>query len=115
MADSSEDILDINQIVKAAHWSPVSQPYAGADQLLSALNHGWQPDPVVHLEEYWRGTVLPVRIYHVTLYREGARMDMPVINTPHLEHILAKYALQIVPITRDLMMQPAHQLSVPVG
>jgi hypothetical protein len=114
MAISSEEMLDINQIVKAAHWSPVSQPYAGADHLLHALNHGWQPDPVVRLEEHWRGTVLPIRIYHVMLYRGDARMNMPVINTPHLEHILIKHGLQVVPITRDLIMPPARRLLVQV-
>lgn len=89
--------LDIPALTKVAHWHPQSQRFAGADHLLCALHHGWQPDPEVMVDYYhYSASASAVPVYRFRLHRGDEIMEMPVISTPWLSHVIVAYGLGVL-------------------
>jgi hypothetical protein len=78
------------------HWCAPSEKYAGGDCLLSALDDGWEIDPLVRCEDHWHAGVRRVPVYHFTLTRNGEEMKMPVISNPFVERFVRHSDIQLV-------------------
>ena len=91
--------LDFRAISKSSHWSPTSQAFAGADNLLWALDEGWQLDPEVACVRYPHHTVTrSVSVYRFTMHQDHRTLIMPVIDTPYLRRVIAKHGLHVTTI-----------------
>ena len=91
--DAKFDYLELHR-----HWDPMSERYAGADALLTAMNKGWKPAQTVHFEEYWHAGSRLVTIYHFDLTRGDEQMTMPVLSNPFARRILKRVATDVVSI-----------------
>ena len=96
MAIQNQERLDIQTISRTGHWSPNSQDFASAHNLLWALDHGWQLDPEVICVQYPCHTTRVVSVYRFTLRRNHRTFVMPVINTPYLARLIAGSDLYVV-------------------
>jgi hypothetical protein len=94
------------------HWHAPSQPYAGGDSLATALHLGWIIGEEVLLRECWFAGSRCVRVYYFELKHEDARLVMPVIANPFVEHLIITYPLQVkLPITTiGLEKRPSGRL-----
>ena len=81
-------------VVSPRHWDPRSQPYAGADQLLSALSQGWQADAVVDWQDHGRGG-RQIAVYGFVLVRQEQQRRMWVVANPCVTRLIADAALQV--------------------
>ena len=70
------------------HWSPVSEKYAGGDQLVTLLNEGWQIKETIFCETIWHAGTRPVEIYHMDVVRGDEAMPVPVIANPYVRRII---------------------------
>ncbi|HLV34476.1 MAG TPA: hypothetical protein VKY59_05155 [Spirillospora sp.] len=98
--------LDFQEISRTGHWSPCSQEFAGAHNLLWALDNGWQLDPEVIRVTYPCRTTQSVSVYRFTLRQNHNTLVMPVIDTPHLLRLIAEHGLQVVPVTAPECLEP---------
>lgn len=85
------EYMDVTQ-----YWSPVSQPFAGADQLITLLSEGWQMGPTVKREQKQFAIARSVDIFHIELERSGEKIIMPVICNPYIERIISANKMTIV-------------------
>lgn len=99
--------LDFQAIFKTGHWSPCSQEFAGAHNLLWALDSGWQLDPEVTRVTYPCRTTHSISIYRFTLRQNHNTLVMPVINTPYLLRLIVERGLQVVPVTAPECLETA--------
>ena len=83
------------------HWHPLSEPYASGEQLQQMLHDGWELDKVVfrtehHLKSSYRTTIF----YVVVLWRNGIRINMPVLVNPFIENLIAQSDAKLVNVER---------------
>jgi hypothetical protein len=70
------------------YWSAISEKFAGADCLLTALQRDYEFDHTVYVEEFWHAGTRPVLVYHFTLTCKDDSFVMPVINTPYVRRLI---------------------------
>jgi hypothetical protein len=75
-----------------AHWNPLSQPYAGGDNLLAALNAGWTVRDTVKIEVH-KLRSSRVTVYHFELHNDTQILQMPIIANPFIEQFIARRRL----------------------
>ena len=67
----------------AQYWSPDSESYAAASQLVSALRADWSLAlPRVRLRQIWNSGSRARTLYEFTLVRGSQLMIMPVLSNP---------------------------------
>lgn len=82
------------------HWHPQSQPYAGADALMTVLGTGWKTGETVILENRWFSGRRCVGICRFELKRGDETVVMPIIVNPYVERLIWEHQLQVVPAER---------------
>ncbi len=76
------------------YWSPESEEYAAASQLITAMRSGWNLAlPRVSARQIWNSGSRPRTIYDFTLMREGQLMIMPVLSNPYIERFIVQKRL----------------------
>ena len=113
MAFDNPRRLDYRAISRTSHWSPTSQVFAGADNLLWALDDGWQLDSEVACVRYPHRTVTrSISVYRFTLHQNGSTLVMPVIDTPYLSRLIAQHGLHVTTAVagNTARMRQAHVL-----
>ncbi len=79
------------------YWSPESEEYAAASQLITALRHGWVLAlPRVAARQLWCGGHRPRTIYDFTLVRGSQLMTMPVLSNPYIERYIVQQQIRII-------------------
>lgn len=73
--------------VTSQHWHPKSANFAGGDNLITAVEHGWEVNECI-LVQHWYAGMRSVKIYEFTLHRGEASMLMPVISNPYVERFI---------------------------
>lgn len=73
--------------VTSQYWHPQSAQFAGCDNLLTALEQGWE---IVNFEvaTHDYAGARYVKIYEFTLRSGNRQMTMPVIDNPYLQRWL---------------------------
>ncbi len=99
--DPKFDYPEVNR-----HWHALSEKYAGADCLLTAMHHGWTPSETVFFEEFWHAGSRPVMVYHFDLTRGDERMIMPVLSNPYLRRVLPKLSTTILSMDERERVRP---------
>lgn len=94
------------------HWDPRSEPYAGADALLSALEMGWAVQEPVYREIHWFNGVRQIHVYHFTLVQRSKALRLPVIGNPRLERFLASCQLQVCADPETSVNPPLKQAAL---
>lgn len=73
------------------HWCPRSEPYTGADSLLTALDQGWQViNNAVYREVVMFNHRRRTTIFYFRLYKDGHTRTMAVIRNPFVVHMVRK-------------------------
>lgn len=88
--------------VTSQHWNPKSARFAGADNLLTAVDKGWVIEQCVQITHWYAG-MRSVRIYEFHLKHDDETMMMPVIDNPYVERFIRDEGIQMV--VKD---NPAH-------
>jgi hypothetical protein len=70
------------------HWSPVSEKYAGADCLVTAVQNGWRVMGDIYREDFWHAGTRLTTVLHITLRRGNESMIMPVISNPYARRLI---------------------------
>ena len=83
------------------HWSPRSEAYAGGDNLLTAMNRGWEVGNVVTCQKYYHAGVRCVSIYEFTLRKNGTEIKMPVLENPYITRMLYMGPFEVVDLAED--------------
>jgi hypothetical protein len=78
------------------HWDAQSEPYAGGDNLATALYLGWTLGSKVLLREHWCAGKRCVRVYYFELIYEEDILMMPVIANPFVECLITDSELQVM-------------------
>lgn len=77
------------------HWHADSEPYTGADSLITALDHGWDVDGEVSVNDHHFAGNRSIRVYRVPLKRGDETATMHVIHNPYLTRMLRREVLRI--------------------
>lgn len=80
--------------VTTQHWDPQSSTFAGGDQLVTAIQRGWQVEKCIE-ETHWFTGMRSVRVYHFTLIRDDEQIEMPVIANPYVERFVQQEEFDI--------------------
>lgn len=80
------------------HWSPVSEKYAGADCLVTALRNGWRVVGEIYHEETWLAGMRLTGVYHITLKRGDEMMEMPVLSNPYARRLIYQNRITTIPL-----------------
>lgn len=80
--------------VTSQHWHPKSEHYAGGDNLITAIEHGWSIDKC-KLVQHWYAGMRSVKIYEFSLQRGDDSMLMPVINNPYVERYIKEESIPL--------------------
>lgn len=79
------------------YWSPESEEYAAASQLITAMRSGWVLAlPRVSARQVWNSGSRPRTVYDFTLLREGQLMIMPVLSNPFIERFIVQKRLRVI-------------------
>jgi len=79
------------------YWSPASEEYAAASQLVTALRAGWMLAlPRVSARQVWHSGSRPSTVYEFTLMLGSRLMIMPVLGNPFVERFLIKHDIRII-------------------
>src|SRR5688572_11285369 len=81
--------------VTSQHWNPSSARFAGADNLLTAVDQGWEISECVQVTHWYAG-MRSVRIYEFSLKRGDEAMMMPVIDNPYVERFVIEEEIKLV-------------------
>jgi len=81
--------------VTTQHWNPKSARFAGADNLLTAVDKGWEISQCVQVTHWYAG-MRSVRIYEFYLKQGDETMMMPVIDNPYIERFVKEENIQLV-------------------
>jgi len=73
--------------VTSQHWHPKSEHFAGGDNLITAVENGWEVNECM-LVQHWYAGMRSVKIYEFTLRRGDTSMLMPVISNPYVERFI---------------------------
>lgn len=82
--------------VTSQHWHPSSAQFAGADNLITAVNEGWEFEDTVILRPYWYAGQRRVDVFYFKLSRSGEQMTMPVINNPYVERLITTHNIRVI-------------------
>ena len=93
---STDFHVDYPDIVR--HWSPISEKYAGADCLVTAVRDGWRVVGEVYVENFWHAGTRLTSVYHVKLVRENETLLMPVISNPYARRLIYMNRIDLRPI-----------------
>ena len=74
--NATNDYLDYHSLQQ--HWSPESERYAGGDDLLVALDQGWQIAGPISCDVVWFRSPCRTRLFKVTLRRGDDILYMTV-------------------------------------
>ena len=79
------------------YWSPDSETYAAASQLITAMRAGWiLALPRVSARQVSSGGSRPCTIYDFTLMRGSQLMVMPVLSNPFVERYIIQNDIRII-------------------
>ena len=79
------------------YWSPESEDYAAASQLITVLREGWiLALPRVSARQVWNSGSRPRTVYDFTLMRGSQLMIMPVLSNPFIERYLIQNDIRII-------------------
>ncbi len=79
------------------YWSPESEDYAAASQLISAMRAGWHLAlPRVSARQVWNSGSRPRTVYEFTLMRGSQLMIMPVLSNPFIERYIIQKDIRII-------------------
>ena len=79
------------------YWSPDSEDYAAASQLITAMRDGWLLAlPRVCARQIWHSGSRPSTIYEFTLMRGSQLMIMPVLSNPYIERYIVQHDIRII-------------------
>ena len=86
-----------NYLSQPLHWCPLSQQFAGADNLITALRDGWSlAERIVHCEEIGLSGARPVTIYHFELKNGIHTITMTVIRNPFLVRFIRDNNIEVI-------------------
>ncbi|MBZ0295648.1 MAG: hypothetical protein K8L99_24030 [Anaerolineae bacterium] len=105
-----QEHLDLHVISKTGHWCPRSQEFAGAHNLLWALDHGWQLDPEVVSVQYPCRTKRSFSVFQFTLHQDQSMLVMSVINTPYLVRLITERDLYVISSVAQVCVESANAL-----
>ena len=79
------------------YWSPDSEEFAAASQLISTMRDGWiLALPRVSARQVWHGGSRPRTVYDFTLVRGSQLMIMPVLSNPYIERYIIQHDIRII-------------------
>lgn len=79
------------------YWSPESEEYAAASQLITAMRAGWSLAlPRVSARQIWHSGSRPSTIYEFTLVRGSKLMIMPVLGNPYIERYIVQHDIRVI-------------------
>ncbi len=79
------------------YWSPESEDYAAASQLISALRGGWNlAMPRVKARQAAVSGGRPRTVYDFTLMRGSQLMIMPVLSNPYIERFIIQHDIRVI-------------------
>ena len=79
------------------YWSPESEDYAAASQLITALRDGWiLALPRVSARQVWHSGSRPTTIYDFTLVRGSQLIIMPVLGNPYIERYIVSHGIRVI-------------------
>lgn len=79
------------------YWSPESEDYAAASQLITAMRSGWVLAlPRVGARHVWNSGSRPRTVYDFTLMRDAQLMIMPVLTNPYIERFIVQKGIRII-------------------
>ncbi len=79
------------------YWSPASEEYAAASQLISAMRSGWiLALPRVSARQVWHSGSRPTTIYDFTLVRGSQLIIMPVLSNPYIERFIVTHDIRVI-------------------
>ena len=79
------------------YWSPESEKYAAASQLISIMRDGWiLALPRVSARHVWNSGSRPRTVYDFTLMRGSQLMIMPVLSNPFIERYIIQNDIRII-------------------
>jgi hypothetical protein len=92
---TAPEVYDDNQLAEDMiyyrHWGSISEAFAGADNLLTALERGWKVESVEESEFRFRSRACTT-IYDFRLASAQARMLMRVISNPVAARLASEYS-----------------------
>ncbi|MCY4061009.1 MAG: hypothetical protein OXG53_01435 [Chloroflexi bacterium] len=90
------------------YWSPESEEYAAASQLISIMREGWiLALPRVSARQVWNSGSRPRTVYDFTLMRGSQLMIMPVLSNPYIERYIIQNDIRIIfDVTQDCAVIP---------
>lgn len=87
------------------YWSPDSEEYAAASQLITAMRAGWRLAlPRVSARQIWNSGSRPRTVYEFTLMRGSQLMIMPVLSNPYIERYIIQHDIRII---HDMVFESA--------
>ena len=79
------------------YWSPESEDYAAASQLITVMREGWiLALPRVGARQVWNSGSRPRTVYDFTLMRGSQLMIMPVLSNPFIERYIIQNDIRII-------------------
>lgn len=78
------------------HWCPQSEPYTGADSLITALREGWTVSRIVYRQDILHGGCRRSCVYYFELKRDAEAVTMPIISTPFIVRFIASQQMRVV-------------------
>ncbi|MCL4251006.1 MAG: hypothetical protein KJ065_22845 [Anaerolineae bacterium] len=87
------------------YWSPLCEPYAGGDALLTAMSTGWKVIGAAQEEEFWLGGLRLVVVLHFTLSKAGQTMKMRVLSNPFVRRLVFFEKIGVEPISAQALQQ----------
>lgn len=86
--------------VTSQHWHSNSARYAGGDNLLTALNNGWEIE-ACYAESVVYAGARSVSIYRFVLKRDGEVVQMPVIDNPYVTRFVEQSGITVQQSSSD--------------
>jgi hypothetical protein len=79
------------------YWSPESEKYAAASQLISIMREGWiLALPRISARQIWNSGSRPRTVYDFTLMRGSQLMIVPVLSNPYIERYIIQNDIRII-------------------
>ena len=79
------------------YWSPDSEDYAAASQLISIMREGWiLALPRVSARQVSTSGSRPRTVYDFTLMRGSQLMIMPVLSNPYIERYIIQNDIRVI-------------------
>jgi len=75
------------QDLTTQYWHPNSEQFAGGDNLMTAIDNGWDIESCSLVKHYYAG-MRAVKVYRFHLSNGDDKMVMPVIYNPYIERLI---------------------------